>query len=395
MSNSPSIDPAKDVFVAAVSLTKVGERWDTSLRVLAHEAIRQVLIEAEGLQPQALYVANAFAPILSHQIQLGALVADFSGLRGIEAATIEAAGASGGMAMRQAYLALASGMCDVALVVGVEKITDKIGPSTLAALASAADADHEAVHGITPAAQAAMLMRRYLHVHGAPADALSGFGITAHANAVSNPYAIYRRALSADSYSKAAMVCDPLTIMDAAPSVDGAAAVLLARGHMLPPQSALPHVRIVGSAASTSALAVHDQPDLLTLMAARQASNMAYAQSGLSSKDIDLFELHDQFSIYSVLALEAASFAEAGCGWELARDGEIALDERIPITTFGGSKARGDPGGATGVYQIAEVTLQLQGRAGDNQVSDARIGMAQCLGGAGATACTHILQRSE
>jgi acetyl-CoA C-acetyltransferase len=394
MSDNSPTDPTQDVYIAAVSLTKVGEHWGTSLRELADHAIRHALIEANGLRPQALYIANAFAPILSRQTQLGALVADFSGLRGIEASTVEAAGASGGMAVRQAYLALSSGAFDTALVVGVEKITDKIGPSMLAALSSAADSDHEAPHGITPAAQAALLMRRYLHEHKAPADALAGFSITAHANAVSNPNAIYRRALSAKAYSKAAMVCDPLTIMDAAPSVDGAAAVLLARGHLLPPAPDLPRVRIVGSAASTTALALHDQPDLLTLTAAKQAADTAYAQSGFSPEDIDLFELHDQFSIYSVLALEAAGFAETGHGWELARNGEISLEGRIPITTFGGSKARGDPGGATGVYQIAEVALQLQGRAGDNQVPDAKIGMAQCLASAGATTCTHILQRT-
>jgi acetyl-CoA C-acetyltransferase len=388
-------DPARDVYIASVSLTRVGEHWGTSLRELAHEAIHLALAEAEGLRPQALYVANAYAPILSHQIQLGALVADFAGLRGIEAATVEAAGASGGMAIRQAYLSLASGQCDVALAVGVEKITDKIGPSMLAALASAADADHEAVHGATPAAQAAMLMRRYLHENGAPPDALAGFSVTAHANAVSNPNAIYRNAVRPESYARSAMVSEPLSIMDAAPNVDGAAAVLLARRRALPPETAFPRVRIAASAASVSALALHDQPEVLTLTAARQASDRAYAYSGLSSENIDLFELHDQFSIYSALALEAAGFAQAGHGWELARDGEIGLDGRIPITTFGGSKARGDTGGATGVYQAAEVALQLQGRAMDNQVVNARTGMAQCLGGAGATACTHILERVE
>jgi len=393
MSNKGRRNNAADVFVAGVSITKVGEHWETSLRELAGEAIRLAMIDSGGVKPEALYVANAFAPILSHQIQLGAMVADFSGLRGVEAVTIEAAGASGGMAVRQAFLALASGLCETALIVGVEKITDKIGPAMLSALASAADADHEAVHGVTPAAQAAMIMRRYMYEYQAPADAFSGFSINAHANAVSNPNAVYRRALNAKAYSKAAMICDPVSIMDAAPKVDGAAAIMLARGDMFPQQADQARVRIAGSAGSTSALALHDMPDLLNLAAARQAADAAYAQSGYTPEDIDLFELHDQFSIFSALSMEAAGFAETGHGWKLARDGEIGLQGRIPITTFGGSKARGDPGGATGVYQLAEVTLQLQGRAGDNQVSDAKIGMAQCLGGAGATACTHILVR--
>jgi acetyl-CoA C-acetyltransferase len=385
---SPSMH---DVFIAGVSLTKTGEHWQTSLRELAFEAVRLAQIDAGGLVPQALYVANAFAPILSNQIQLGTLIADFSGLRGIEAVTVEAAGASGGMALRQAYLALLSGQIETAMVVGVEKMTDKIGPIVLSALATSTDADHEAVHGITPAAQAALLMQRYLHEYKIPPNALAGFSITSHANAVTNPNAIYQRALSEEAYAKAAMVCDPLSIMDAAPNIDGAAAVLLARQSVLPPELETPRVRILGSASATSALALHDQPDILTFTAAAESAHAAYAQSGLKAEDVDVFELHDRFSIFSALSLEAAGFAEKGQGWRLAHDGQIGLHGRIPITTFGGSKARGDSGGATGVYQLAEVTLQLQERAGKNQVADAKIGMAQCLGGIGSTACTHIL----
>ena len=389
----PSHPPAHDVFIAGVSLTKTGEHWQISLRELAFEAVRLAQIDAGGLVPQALYVANAFAPILSHQNQLGTLIADFSGLRGIEAMTVEAAGASGGMALRQAFLALMSGQLETAMVVGVEKMTDKIGPALLSALATTTDADHEAAHGITPAAQAALLMQRYLYEYEAPPDALAGFSINSHANAVTNPNAIYQRSLSEKAYAKAAMVCEPLNIMDAAPSVDGAAAVLLARRSVLPLDSETPRVRILGSASATSALALHDQPDILTFTAAAESAHAAYAQSGLKAEDIDVFELHDQFSIFSALSLEAAGFAEKGQGWRLAHDGQIGLQGRIPITTFGGSKARGDSGGATGVYQLAEVALQLQERAGKNQVADAKIGMAQCLGGIGSTACTHILGR--
>ncbi len=390
---NPSHPPAHDVFIAGLSLTKTGEHWQISLRELAFEAVRLAQIDAGGLVPQALYVANAFAPILSHQNQLGTLIADFSGLRGIEAMTVEAAGASGGMALRQAFLALMSGQLETAMVVGVEKMTDKIGPALLSALATTTDADHEAAHGITPAAQAALLMQRYLYEYNAPPDALAGFSINSHANAVTNPNAIYQRPLSEKAYAKAAMVCEPLNIMDAAPSVDGAAAVLLARRSVLPLDSETPRVRILGSASATSALALHDQPDILTFTAAAESAHAAYAQSGLKAEDIDVFELHDQFSIFSALSLEAAGFAEKGQGWRLAHDGQIGLQGRIPITTFGGSKARGDSGGATGVYQLAEVALQLQERAGKNQVADAKLGMAQCLGGIGSTACTHILGR--
>jgi len=146
---------------------------------------------------------------------------------------------------------------------------------------------------------------------------------------------------------------------------------------------------------ATSALALHDQPDPLFLSAAALACQRAYAQAGVGPKEIQLFELHDAFTVYAALALEAAGFAERGQGWRLAADGRITRDGLIPISTFGGSKARGDPGGATGVYQVAEVVLQVQGRAGPAQVEGARLGMAQCLGGAAATAVTHILTRDD
>jgi acetyl-CoA C-acetyltransferase len=238
-------------------------------------------------------------------------------------------------------------------------------------------------------------MRRYLHEHGAPADALAGFSLTAHRNAVSNPHAMYRRAIQREDYLKAAMLSDPLNLYDAAPLADGAAALLLARGEALPREPAGAPIRIAGSAMSTAALALHDQSDPLHMPAAADSAGRALMQAGLRTEDIQLFELHDRFSVQAALALEAAGFAPRGHGWELAQNGAISLEGRIPITTFGGCKARGDAGGATGIYQAAEAVLQLQGRAGPNQVPNARAALVQCLGGAGASAAAHALVRDE
>jgi len=384
-----TLGPA-DVFVAGVGLTPVGEHWNSSLRDLALEAIQAARADAGGLRPQALYAANMLAPALSGQTHLGALLADFAGLRGIEASSFEAAGASGGVALRQAYIAVRSGLIDAALVVGVEKVTDRVGPSVDAATAMAADADHEAVQGLTPAAQAGLLMRRYLHEVGAPDDALAGFSLTAHANAVHSAHAFLRRAISLEDYRSAPRDSDPLNVYDVAPLADGAAALLLVRREALTGAGAHPSVRLAGSAIAITALALHDQPDVLGLDAAEQSARAAYEQAGLGPQDIDVFELHDAFTIYAALALEAGGFAPRGEGWRLAVEGEVGLRGRIPAMSFGGSKARGEVGGATGLYQAAEVVLQLQGRAGENQVPEARVGMAQCIGGAGGTAATHI-----
>lgn len=375
----------RPVYVAGVGLTPVGEHWEHSLRELAVEAIQAVQRDAPNHPPEALFVANMLAGELSHQEHLGALIADFAGLRGIEATTIEAAGASGGAALRQGVLAVSSGLIDTALIVGVEKMTDKVGAGMVAASATASDSDWEAAQGATPTALAALLMRRYMHTHKVELKDFAGFSVNAHANAKTNSNAMFRNTLTAEAYLKAGMVADPINMFDGAPDADGAAALLI---------SAAPSaVRVAASALATDTLAVHDRDDLLMFKAARLAAHKAYQQAGIGPESINLFELHDAFTIYAALSLEANGFAGYGQGHTLAQDGSIARAGRLPISTFGGLKARGNPGGAVGVYQAAEVVLQLRDAAGPNQVANARWGMAQCLGGAGATAATHIFER--
>jgi acetyl-CoA C-acetyltransferase len=383
------------ICVLGTGLTPVGEHWDTSIRELALRAIEEARAQCPTVRPEAFYVANMLGPALSGQTQLGALLADFAGLRGLEAMTVEAAGASGGAALRQAYLAMRSGQIQSALVIGVEKVTDRIGPQVNAALATTTDADYEAVQGITPTTQAALLMRRYLHEFDLAKDALAGFSLTAHSNATTNPNAMYRRAISYEQYQRAPLLSDPMNLFDAAPIADGAGALILIRTEALPQSSELPPVRILASSISTSAVALHDQPDPLILAAAHDSAAKAFQHGQVTPEDVDLFELHDQFSVLAALSLEAAGFADQGKGWQLAADGHIQRQGKIPICTFGGSKARGDAGGATGVIQAVEVVRQLQGIASDNQVENARIGMAQCLGGVGGTAATHIFAQFQ
>jgi len=385
----------EDVVIIGAGMTPVGEYWETSIRELALQAISMARSGLAALIPDAIYVANMLAPALSAQTQLGPLISDFAGLRGVESLTIEAAGASGGAAIRQAFLALKSGVAKSVLVIGVEKVTDRVGSEVDSALATSTDADYEAIHGITPTSQAALLMRRYLYENDAPEDALAGFSLTAHQNAVTNPNAMFRQGMQLKQYVNAPMISAPLNMFDAAPLADGAAALLLARADAIPSELTAPAVRIVASSMTSTTLALHDRPDILRLSALESSVNQALEMGDLRLEDLDLFELHDQYSIMAALALEAAGFAPRGRGWELARNGAISRSGTIPISTFGGSKARGDSGGATGVYQVAEITRQLQGLAGENQVPDARYGMAQCVGGVGSTAATHILARVE
>ncbi len=382
----------ENVVIAGIGQTVVAEHWELSLRELGLQAMEAAMQDAAGLRPSALYVGNMLAATLSHQTHLGALLADFAGLHGIEAAHIEAAGASGAMALRIGALAIASGSVDSVMVLGVEKLSDQVASQVEAALAGSTDSDYEAEQGMTLTAQAAIMAQRYLHEFKPPENSFAGFPIIAHANGVHNPNAMFQRAIKAESYARAGIVSSPLNMFDIAPNADGAAALLLTRRDLLPPKFPHPLIEISGSSAVTDTLALHDRPEPLLLNAARLSVERACKQAGITAQDADFFELYDAFSIYAALSLEAAGFAKLGEGWKMAQNGMLQLDGELPISTMGGLKARGFPGGATGAYQAVEAVMQLRGDAGENQVKAAKIALVQSLGGPASTAVTHVLK---
>jgi acetyl-CoA C-acetyltransferase len=382
----------RDVSIIGIGQTKVGEHWDKSLRQLSMEAILAALSDAGLERADALYVGNMLSGEVSGQEHIAASIADFAGLRGIEAMKVEAAEGSGAAALRLGYMAVASGLMDTVIVCGVEKMSDAVSSATAsAALALSVDSDYEALHGLSLAALNALLMRRYMHEYGVKREDLAPFAVNAHRNAVGNSYAMFPHPVTTEAFMKAPMVADPISLMDSAPLADGAAAVILCPGDRARQFNA-GAVRIVASAAATDSLAIHDRRDPLFLEAAYLSAQRAYQQAEVGSADMDLFEVHDAFTIMSVLSLEACGFAQRGQGVRLAQEGEIALEGRIPICTMGGLKARGNPVGATGVYQIVELVEQLRDQAGVNQVKGARLGMAQSIGGTGGTVITHILK---
>jgi acetyl-CoA C-acetyltransferase len=328
---------------------------------------------------------------LNAQEQLATLLADWSGLRGIEALKVEAACASGAAALRVGILAVASGWHDLVAVCGVEKMTDMEGDEATVALMGAADAEYEAIHGTSFVSLNALLMRRYMAEYGVPHEAFAGFPVTAHANAVHNANAMFRQAIKAETFHHARMIADPVNLFDSAPIGDGAAAVVLCASEKAREFTDHP-VRIAASSVATDSVALHDRRDPLFLSAVYASAMKAYQQAGVGPQDIDLFELHDAFSIISALSLEACGFASRGQGTRLAVEGEIGLRGRVPMATLGGLKARGHPVGATGMYQVVEATLQLREAAGANQVPGAHWAMTQNIGGVGGTAITHILE---
>jgi acetyl-CoA C-acetyltransferase len=381
----------RDVAIIGIGQVKVGEHWAKSLKELATEAILGAIKDAQVERVDSLYIGNMLSGELTGQEHLGALVSDFAGLRGVEAVKIEAACGSGAAALRMGYIAVAGELSDFVVVAGVEKMTDRPGDTVTASLAMAADGDFEAENGVSFVALNALLMRRYMHEYGVHHEEFAPFAINAHRNAMNNPYAMFPFAVTADDFKKAKMIADPVNLLDSSPVCDGSAAVVLCPMDVARRLADHP-VRIRASAIATDSIALHDRRDLLGLEGAALSAHKAYSQAGLGPQDIDLFEVHDAFTIMSALSLETAGFAERGKGVRLGLDGEIGIDGRIPITTMGGLKARGHPVGATGVYQIVEVVMQLRGQAGKNQVTDARVGMAQNIGGSGATVITTILE---
>jgi acetyl-CoA C-acetyltransferase len=389
----------REIEIIGIGQTPVDENWDKSLKEIAGEAIFAAMLDAGRDRAEGLFIGNMLSGMLSRQENLGALVADWVGLRGIEAVKVEAACGSGAAALRAAMMAIASGEMDCAIAAGVEKMTETKGPETAAALATAADADYEAAQGLSFVAINALVMQRYMHEYGWKHTDFAPFSINAHANAVHNPYARLHEKITQKEYERARMIATPINLLDASPIGDGAAAVVIVPAGMTKQRTNgqsghRPRITIAASASATDRIAVHDRKDPLWLYAAELSARQAYSKAGILPEDIDFFELHDAFSIMAALSLEACGFAERGQGPRLGLDGDIQIGGRIPICTRGGLKARGHPVGATGMYQIVEVCQQLRGEAGQTQVEGARVGMAQNIGGSGATIITHILNSS-
>ncbi|MGE5123738.1 MAG: thiolase C-terminal domain-containing protein, partial [Acidobacteriaceae bacterium] len=310
----------REVAIIGIGQTPVDEHWDKSLKELAGEAIFAALNDAGRETAEALYIGNMLSGILSKQENLGALVSDWIGLPGMEAEKVEAACGSGAAAFRAGLMAVGSQEVDSALVVGVEKMTESLPIETTEALATAADADYESAQGLSFVAINALVMQLYLHTYGWNHTDFAPFSINAHANALHNPFARLHEAITQADYVNARMVAAPINLLDASPTGDGAAALLLVPAESLASYDK-PVVKVVGSASATDSIAIHSRKDPLWLSAAEKSAKKAYVQAGIGPAQVDFFELHDAFSIMSVLSLEACGFSERGQAPALGLDG--------------------------------------------------------------------------
>ena len=384
---------SENVFVIGAGETKYGELWEKSLRDLAVEAGLKA-IENAGIYSrdvQILYGSNSLAGIINGQENIGSLIADFSGIASgnIPAVRIEASSASGGAAVREAYLAIKSGEYDLAVVGGVEKMTDIFGNEVLDMMSSLLDREWEAFFGATPAALAAISARKYMKDFNVKKEALAMMSVNDHANASLNPNSHFKNKITLDQALNATSVAEPLNLMDCSPVTDGASAIVVASESFLK-KNKLNGMRILASAISQDYLALHSRDSIYTLDSTRIAADEAFKRSGLKREDMSFVELHDSYSIYGLMELEDLGFAKKGEADKLVEE-DIKLGGRLPVNPSGGLKAKGNPLGATGVGQFVEAFLQLKGKADKRQVKDARYGLLQNMAGTGSTSVVHIV----
>lgn len=380
------------VGVAGVYQTKFGELWNWSLDDLTEEVSRGAIKDSgfKKEQIEAVFVANMLSDNLSNQIHLSALLAGQLEIR-VPITRIEAACASGGVAIRKAALLIEAGIHEAVLVVGVEKMTDAAVPTIGAGLMGAAGED-EALAGLNFVGLYALMAQAYLREFKANEEDLAWVAVKNHFHASLNEKAQFPFEVSLEQVLASPQIADPLKLLDCSPISDGAAAVVLVSKRLLKKLGRKP-VFIIGSGQASDSLSLKDREDLISLKASRLAVNDAYRMASLEAKDIDLVEVHDCFTIAEILALEDLGFYQKGEGFVAEKNGEVKLGGKRPVNLSGGLKACGHPVGATGVKQIVELVKQLREEAGKRQVKGARIGLAHNVGGTGGTAFVHILRK--
>ncbi len=385
----------RPVAIVGAATTRFGELWDRSLRDIGLESGMLALMDA-GLETEdigALFLGNMSAGRFIQQEHIGALIADHAGLadRGIPATRVEAGAASGGLALRQAYLTIASGAHDVVMVGGAEKMTDVSDQDAEETMSFAADQEWEVFFGATLASLYALMARRHMHDFGTTPEQLAAVAVKNHEHGSANPKAQFRNRLSVERVLGAPRVAEPLGVLDCSPLTDGGAAVVLTTLERAKELTDEP-VLIAGSAQASDTLALHDRWSLTSQRATRRAADRALSQAGRTLDDVDLMEVNDGFTIAEIIALEDLGMVPAGEGGRLAEEGVTSLGGEKPVNTSGGLKARGNPPGATGIAQAVELYDQLKGRAEGRQVDGARVGLAHNVGGTGATVVIHVLE---
>ncbi|TXT55929.1 MAG: hypothetical protein BAJATHORv1_30312 [Candidatus Thorarchaeota archaeon] len=385
---------SRRVAIIGVGMSEFGELWDKSLRDITLEAGMYSIFDAEisGSEIDAIIIGNMSAGRFTGQEHLGALAADMGGLGNIPAYSVEAACASGGAAVRHAYMAIKSGEHDAMMVLGCEKMSDVNQTEAMKTISVASDWEWEGLFGATFPALYAFIARRHMMEYGTTEEMLAQVAVKNHANAAHNPWAQFQRPVPIEFVMGSGMLADPIRVLHSSPISDGAAGLIMCDEKTAKKYTDTP-IYIESSTQASDTLALHDRRDICTADAVVHSSKSALKKAGLKIEDIDVFELHDSFTISEIMLTEDVGIAEKGKGGQVVLDGLTEIGGQFPVNTSGGLKARGHPIGATGVAQIVELALQLRGDCEGRQVEGAEKGLAVNIGGTGATSIVHILGR--
>lgn len=382
----------RDVAVIGVGMNKWGELWNSSHRDIFVESALLAMDDAGVDHVDSMYVGCMSSGLFVGQEHIASMLADYLGQAPIPSTRVESACASGGLALRQGFIDVASGMNDMVLVGGVEKMTDVSGNEATYALGTAADQEYEGYHGITFPGLYALMARAHMEKYGTTREQLAMVSVKNHKNGAKNPLAQFPFEISVDDVLCSVMVADPLRILDCSPITDGAAALILCPVEKAK-ELGKPIIKIIGTGHATDTIALAQRKDITWLEATYLAAQQAYAMSGKKPEDIDVLEVHDCFTIAEICVTEAVGYFERGKGGEAVEKGLTAVEGEKPVNVSGGLKSKGHPVGATGVAQAIEIVKQLRGEAGERQIEKARIGMTQNMGGSGASTLVHVFER--
>lgn len=382
----------RDVAVIGVGMNKWGELWNSSHRDIFVESALLALDDAGVDHVDSMYIGCMSSGLFVGQEHIASMLADYLGQAPIPSTRVESACASGGLALRQGFIDVASGMNDMVLVGGVEKMTDVGGNEATYVLGTAADQEYEGYHGITFPGLYALMARAHMEKYGTTREQLAMVSVKNHKNGAKNPLAQFPFEVSVDDVLCSVMVADPLRILDCSPITDGAAALILCPVEKAK-ELGKPIIKIIGTGHATDTIALAQRKDITWLEATYLAAQQAYAMSGKKPEDIDVLEVHDCFTIAEICVTEAVGYFEKGKGGEAVEKGLTAVEGEKPVNVSGGLKSKGHPVGATGVAQAIEIVKQLRGEAGERQIEKARIGMTQNMGGSGASTLVHVFER--
>lgn len=382
----------RDVAIIGVGMTRFGELWNRSLRDLFVEGALAAIEDAGVDHIDSMVVGCMSSGLFTGQEHLSSLLADYLGVTPIPSVRVESACASGGMALRAAYAEVASGMSDIVLAAGVEKMTDVDGNEATYALSTAADMEYESFHGVTFPGLYAMIARAHMHQYGTTREQLAQVAVKNHANGAKNLKAQFQKPVDLETVVSSILVADPLRVMDCSPISDGAAAAIVCPLSMAAEISGKGPVKIGGIAAGTDALALHQRDEITWFASVAEAAQCALRAAGRTLEDVDLAEVHDCFTIAELCVMEAIGLVEKGQSGPAVLDGLTAADGDFPVNVSGGLKSKGHPVGATGLAQVFEVVSQLRGDAGERQVPNARIGLTQNMGGTAGSCVVSVLE---